>query len=498
MFGMADASGATPMNDLRPYPRIKDSGVEWLGEVPAHWEVRQLGRIGRVFKGNGGTKADEADEGTPCVRYGDLYTNHRFHITETRSRVDPLVAQTAYTSIQYGDVLFAGSGETIEEIGKSAANLMRCTACCGGDVIVFRPNRAMNPAFLGYATDCLPTAQQKAQMGRGFTVMHIYGGDLKRLNIAVPPAAEQAAIARYLDHATGRIDHQIRAKEKLIALLEEQKATLVKQAVTGQTNVRTGRRFSAYKASGLDWLGGVPEHWQMIRNGRLFAQRNETGRPELPILEVSLRSGIHVRDFENSNRKQVLSDRSLYKRVAKGDIAYNMMRMWQGAVGVAPTDGLVSPAYVVAKPMPGIDSRYFDHLFHIRGYMTEVDRYSRGIVKDRNRLYWEDFKQMPTPCPPSDEQAAIADAVEDQTAATSAYIRNVRSQISLAHEYRTRLVADVATGKLDVRDAAERLPNEPEDPGTLGCDHPLAEASIDRSNLGGNQPYDREEAIQYD
>ena len=152
-----------------------------------------------------------------------------------------------------------------------------------------------------------------------------------------------------------------------------------------------------------------------------------------------------------------MSDRSLYKRAAKGDVVYNMMRMWQGAVGVAPADGLVSPAYVVAKPIPGIDSRYFDHLFHTGAYMSEVDKYSRGIVKDRNRLYWEDFKQMPTPCPPSDVQAAIADAVDSRTDTTSACIRNIRSQMSLAREYRGRLVADVVTGKLDVRQAAADL-----------------------------------------
>ena len=234
----------------------------------------------------------------------------------------------------------------------------------------------------------------------------------------------------------------------------------------------------------------------MVRNGRLFVQRNETGHPELPILEVSLRSGVRLRDFGNSPRKQVMSDRSLYKRAVKGDVAYNMMRMWQGAVGLVLTDGLVSPAYVVAKPMPGIDSRYFDHLFHTREYMTEVDKYSRGIVRDRNRLYWEDFKQMRSPCPPSVEQAAIADSVGSQAAATSACIQKVRSQISLAHECRTRLVADVTTGKLDVRDVAARLPNGSDDPVALDSDYSLGEAGKDRSTLGGNTAHDRGEAIQ--
>jgi type I restriction enzyme S subunit len=111
----------------------------------------------------------------------------------------------------------------------------------------------------------------------------------------------------------------------------------------------------------------------------------------LPILEVSLKTGVRVRDMENLKRKQVMTDREKYKRADKGDIAYNMMRMWQGAVGAAPVEGLVSPAYVVARPFAGTDTRYFSYLFRTAAYMTEVDGYSRGIVKDRNRLYWQDL-----------------------------------------------------------------------------------------------------------
>ncbi len=277
--------------------------------------------------------------------------------------------------------------------------------------------------------------------------------------MSLPPLSEQTAIARFLDHATDRIDRYIRAKKELIVLLEEQKQTLVHDAVTGRIDIRSGEPYPTYKPSGVEWLENVPTHWQVVRNGQLFIQRHEVGYPELPILEVSLRSGIRVRDFENSKRKQMMSDRNMYKRAVKGDIAYNMMRMWQGAVGLAPVDGLVSPAYVVAKPRAGTEPRYFDHLFHTGAYMTEVDKYSRGIVKDRNRLYWEDFKRMPAPCPPPDEQVQIAGAIDCEAQFTSTGIRNARRQISLANEYRTRLIADVVTGKLDVREAAAELPD---------------------------------------
>ena len=234
---------------LSPYPAYKPSGVEELGDVPAHWEVRQLGRLGRFFKGNGGSKADETVVGIPCVRYGDLYTKHQFHIWESRGRVDPEVAASAYTTIKYGDALFAGSGETIDEIGKSAVNLMRGPACCGGDVIIFRPNIAMDASFLGYASDCQATARQKARNGRGFTVFHIYAADLKYVSIAVPPLSEQAATAHFLNHATSRIDRYIRAKQRLLGstqssvrggsgLLGEYRDRLISDIVTGKLDVR--------------------------------------------------------------------------------------------------------------------------------------------------------------------------------------------------------------------------------------------------------------------
>jgi len=440
---------------LTHYRAMKDSHMRLLGKVPEHWEVFRLGQFGRLSKGSGGNREDDVESGIPCIRYGDLYTTHTYHILKSRSFVSVDKAGT-YTPIRFGDILFAASGETIQDIGKSAANLVDSRACCGGDVIVFRPGRPVNARYMGYATDCRPAAVQKARMGRGITVKHIYSDQLKHLAIALPPVPEQAAIVRFLDHADRQIRRYIRARQKLIKLLEEQKQAIIHDAVTRglHPNVRL-------KPSGMEWLGNVPEHWEVRRNGRLFSQRNETGCAGLPILEVSLRTGVRVRDFANSDRKQVMTDREKYKRAAVGDIAYNMMRMWQGAVGIAPADGLISPAYVVARPLPVTESRYFVRLFKTATYMAEVDKFSRGIVKDRNRLYWEDFKRMLSCYPPPREQVEIADALDERCGQIDASTQRIRQEIDLLREYRIRLIADVVTGKLDVREAAARLPDEP-------------------------------------
>jgi type I restriction enzyme S subunit len=209
------------------------------------------------------------------------------------------------------------------------------------------------------------------------------------------------------------------------------------------------RPYPAYKDSGLPWLGEIPAHWEVQRNGRLFAQRVETGFPDLPILEVSLRTGVRVRDLNNAKRKQLMSNREQYKRAVRGDIAYNMMRMWQGAVGMVPTDGLVSPAYVVARPFPETESRYYGYLFRTAAYMNEVNKYSRGIVMDRNRLYWDEFKQMPSVCPPPGEQLAVADVLDSYDRTVRRFIRAKRRAIELLNEQKQATTLWVMTHGLN-------------------------------------------------
>lgn len=203
--------------------------------------------------------------------------------------------------------------------------------------------------------------------------------------------------------------------------------------------------YPAYKNSGVPWLPQIPSTWEMRRNGRLFGVRKETGFPDLPILEVSLRTGVRVRDFDGSQRKQMMSDRGKYQRACKGDIAYNMMRMWQGAVGVAPVDGLISPAYVVAQPYPETEADYYAHVFRTADYMREVDNYSRGIVKDRNRLYWDGFKRIPSPFPPPDEQRAIVRFLDHADRLIRRYIRAKMKLIALLNEQKQAIIHQAVT-----------------------------------------------------
>ena len=222
---------------LDPKAPMKPSGVEWLGDVPAHWEVKRLRQIGRLLKGGGGTKEDVVDAGVPCVRYGDLYTTFSYHITRPRGFVTPERVPD-YTPLHFGDVLFAASGEKLAEIGKSAVNLLTAPAVCGGDVVILRPEIEVESRFLGYACDSPTAAMQKASLGRGTTVKHIYPDELRLILLSLPPLPEQRAIAAFLDRETAKIDTLVAEAESAITLLQERRSALISAAVTGQIDVR--------------------------------------------------------------------------------------------------------------------------------------------------------------------------------------------------------------------------------------------------------------------
>ena len=454
------------------YSLCRPSVVEWLKDVPGNWDVRRLGALGRFFKGNGGTKADETEEGVPCIRYGDLYTRHRFHISASKACV-PTHRAGAYTSIRYGDVLFAGSGESLEEIGKSAVNLIRGSAVCGGDVIVFRPTTDLNAEFMGWSTDYRHAACQKAHMGRGITVMHIYASELKCVVVPLPPLSEQRAIVRFLDYADRRIQRYIRAKERLIELLEEQERAVIHQAVTGQIDVRTGLPYRAYKDSGAEWLGEVPEHWELVGLGRIARDRCDgpfgSGLKSSHYTDAGVRvvrlqnigHGVFADDdqaFVSPEHYSTLGDHA----VVAGDVLVAGLgddRRPAGRACVAP-QGL-EPAMVKAdcfrfrldgaKAHPGFVALQLTATARVASRLL-----STGATRQRTNLQTTVRRRIAIPG--VREQVGIADYLATKTRRFGHAIEAARNGIALLQEYRTRLIADVVTGKLDVREAAADLP----------------------------------------
>ncbi|MCY4584057.1 MAG: restriction endonuclease subunit S, partial [Chloroflexi bacterium] len=464
-----------------------DSGVECLGKVPSHWEVHRLGRLGTLSKGNGGSKDDEVEHGIPCIRYGDLYTTHQYFIKGSRSFISEESAYR-YTSIHFGDVLFAASGETIPEIGKSAVNLISSKARCGGDIILFRAVREFDARFLGYLLDSRPIADQKAVMGRGITVMHIYGSQLKYLCLPLPPRSEQTAIARFLDHINSRIDRYIRAKEKLIALLEEQKQAIIHQGVTGRIDVRTGRPYPTYKPSGVEWLGDVPEHWEIKRLGqcgKLLKGNGGNKEDEVPSGVPCIRYGdlytTHTY-FISESRSFVSAEKNdEYTALQFGDVLFaasgeTIAEIGKSAVNLMSSEACCGGDIILFRPKQKFDARYLGYMTDCCAAANQKAVMGRGITV--MHIYGTQIKNLIIFIPPASEQSAIAQFLDVSVANIGDAITAARREIELLREFRTRLIADVVTGKLDVRSAATELPESMPDIDEDRVDAVQADASL--------------------
>jgi len=436
---------------LRRYPAYKDSGVRWLGQVPERWQVQRMKTLlrERSTKGYPNESLLAATQTKGVVRK-EQYENRT---------VVAMKDLHLLKLVRVGDFVislrsFQGGIEYAREQGIISPAY----------TILYSVD-PHNHGFLAWLFKSNPYVQNLSLFVTGIRQgQNIDYERLSRSELPLPPKAEQAAIIRFLDHADRRIRRYIRAKQKLIGLLEEQKQAIIHRTVTRglDPNVRL-------KSSGVEWIGDVPEYWKVRRISWLFNERNERGSSGLPVLVVSLRTGVTVgAEFNGDGRpRRLIEDVTSYKYAEQGDIAYNMMRMWQGAVGVVPVPGLVSPAYVVARPRDGVLSSYFELLFRTADCKNEINRNSRGIVSDRNRLYWDDFKRLYVLLPPPEEQRSIIDHVERETIAIATVIDRAHREISLLREYRTRLIADVVTGKQDVREAAAKLPDEANEPEAL-------------------------------
>ncbi len=221
---------------LDPSAPMKDSGVEWIGEIPEKWKVKRTKYVATsIFKGNGITKEDIVIDGdTPCVRYGEIYTKYNISFSQCKTRTNKsnvIVLQYFH----YGDILFAGTGELVEEIGKNIVYLGKEECLAGGDIVVLRHKQ--NPAFLNYALYATCSQMQKSRGKAKLKVVHISAAEIGNIYIAMPSITEQQQIADHLDKKCAEIDKLISIKQQKIETLTEYKKSLIYEYVTGKKEV---------------------------------------------------------------------------------------------------------------------------------------------------------------------------------------------------------------------------------------------------------------------
>ncbi|MGI2902222.1 restriction endonuclease subunit S [Tolypothrix sp. VBCCA 56010] len=209
------------------------------------------------------------------------------------------------------------------------------------------------------------------------------------------------------------------------------------------------KRYPVYKKE--DRLPGVkeiPEHWRVIRNSFLFKEVSETCYSHLELLSILSDKGV-VKQSETGRKERAPEDRSSYKRILKGDIGYNLMNAFMGSIGVSNYEGIISPAYAVCRPKLKIDANYFHYLFRTNLYLTEFDRNAYGIMYERNRLYFDNFKRIYVPLPPLSEQNTIACFIDRKLVQIDQFIRNKQRFIELLKEQKSAIINRAVTKGLN-------------------------------------------------
>jgi type I restriction enzyme, S subunit len=349
--------------------------------------------------------------------------------------------------VRDGDVIISTVRTYLQAIAPIQAPPENLVVSTGFAVVRPKAN-VFNAGFCKYALREPSFLSEVEMRSLGVSYPTINASDLGDIPVYVPKPSDQPAIADYLDRETTRLDALVAAKESLLSLLSEKRRALVAQAVTRGLDPQAPMRDSA-----IAWLGAIPASWGTQRAAWLFRERDERGEPDFPLLEVSINSGVVLRELSEDRIESTAADFNTYKVARQGDIVFNKMRMWQGAVGVAPVSGLVSPDYTVASFTGPLLPEYAAALMRTEIFSAECARHSHGIVWDRLRLYWEGFREMVLPLPPVDEQSSIVTYVASETRKIDALVSAAGRTIALLKELRSALIAAAVTGQLKLLEA---------------------------------------------
>lgn len=219
---------------LNKNAKFKNSGVEWLGQIPSHWEVVRLGSLGIFSKGNGISRNELVEDGIPAILYGDIYTKYNYQAIEIKNFISTETSLKA-VKISENDILLTGSGETKDDIGKCVVFKGK-EAFAGGDIIIFKQDKN-NSTFLAYSLNSSYSIMQKTIMAKGEIIVHIYSSMLKELLLPLPPKDEQEKIAEYIENKISKIDKLLNLEQECIKSLKEYKASLIDSVVTGKVKV---------------------------------------------------------------------------------------------------------------------------------------------------------------------------------------------------------------------------------------------------------------------
>ena len=438
---------------MKGYESYKDSGVEWIGEIPSHWVFQKGSRIGAYSKGSGIKKDEVKNAGLPCIRYGEIYTkyNHKFETVQTF-----IEEGVTKVKVGYGTLFMTGSGELLEDIGKCVVYVGVEDLYVGGDIIILKPFEENDCEFLSYQINSECIRIQRELNGRGGIIAHIYSKNFKDMCFPVPPLSEQQQIVSFLDTKTALIDSLIEKTQRKIELLKEKRTSLINEVVTKGLNPNV-----EMKDSGVEWIGKIPIHYQMISIKFLVTTPVTDGPHETPefvdegIPFLSVNGVVGNKINFNKVRGYITNELHIeYSKKCKpqrDDVLLVKSGSTTGKSTIVETDlnfNIWSPLCIIRSNTNKIIPRFTFHTFQ-SGYFIELieNNWSYGTQPNIGMNVIENLSIV---VPPISEQQQIVAYLDEQTGLIDKTISIEEKRIELLEAYRQSLISEVVTGKRKV------------------------------------------------
>lgn len=425
---------------MERYSEYKDSGVQWLGEIPSHWKTTRLGKI--VTLKTGTTPSFyELEVGESSVSwYTPSDFEESFVLGESSRKLDKASFDAAgYSYIPSNSVLIIGIGGTA---GKTAMTKKPCYT--NQQITSIIPKSVINSLFLllylrSIRLVLLNTAH--------YTTLPILNNVfLSQTNIPLPTKEEQQAIVSYLDTKCSKLDTFISNKEKEITLLQEMKQRVITDAVTRGLNPNV-----KFKPTNIPWLPEIPEHWEEKRLSTQFTGDVQVNKDFTVKHAFKFNYGELVPKNEVGAPEEYRDVYVRYSLIKEGDVLINGLNLnydfVSQRVACAPADGIITSAYVVCRPRKNVNYNYYTLLFKAMDSMKLFHGMGSGI---RLTLSFKELKKQLLPVPPIEEQHAIVSYITERTAKIDSLIEKLNKEIECVKEYKQRLISDVVTGQIKV------------------------------------------------
>lgn len=439
------------IEDLKPYPEYKDSGLPWLGEVPAHWGIERAKRL--FIKMN--RPSQPGDDVVTCFRDGTvtLRKNRR------TSGYTEAIFEHGYQGVRRGDLVISGMDAFAGAIGVSNSDGKSSPVYS-----VCLPQEEVNSHYYAYLLRRMAHSEWILALAKGIRERSTdFRFDvLGAQRLPLPSVSEQASIARFLAWATNRLDRAIGAKRRIITLLQDQKQTIIHRAVTRGLDPSV-----PLKDSGIPWLGEIPVHWEVLALKRVLSRLVDCEHKTAPFVQQSnyrvvrtsaVRNGLLRWSGTYCTSAKAYTEWTQRAVPEAGDVIFTREAP-AGEACIIPEDARVclGQRTVLMKPQRGIyDSQFLVHMIYAGPPRQLIELTCQGSTVSHFNM--DDIGWMKILAPPLSEQIEIAAKVTELTEAPSLVIDKTEREITLLREYRTRLIADVVTGKLDVREVAAGLP----------------------------------------